>query len=272
MAKRLNAIIFGFVLFFGVAQLSSPFVGSALCQDQMPDDTGLFNYHTSPRYRESESHPLRTAAYVLHPVGWIAREAVYRPLSALFGSTRFTRSFFGFREPFDYRRPECFSGDDTVPDCRSLSPFNYESPVTSDVASDVGSMDTHDSQVFFPDINFDFDKRTLNALGKGKVKVLASMLSSKPNITVVLEGHADYKGSDAYNQKLGMDRAEAVRMELENLGVSGARLSTVSFGETQPLIDEDSDWARAVNRRVSVKPEGSSEKKGQLTWTPAYDN
>ena len=53
-----------------------------------------------------------------------------------------------------------------------------------------------------------------------------------------------------------MDRAEAVRQELVNLGVPAERLSTVTFGKSQPIYSEQEDWARAVNRRVEVNPGG----------------
>lgn len=63
-------------------------------------------------------------------------------------------------------------------------------------------------QVFFPNVNFDFDKRTLNGLGMGQAKQVAELLKgSSADMKIVLQGHTDYKGSDAYNMKLtfGMD-------------------------------------------------------------------
>lgn len=220
----------------------------ASAQDVLPADNGLAEYHTAPRYRESESHPLRVAAYILHPIGWVAREAIFRPLSYFASSTETRRSVMGFREPFDYRQPECFSADDSVPDCRSVSPFNYESLPTE--AEDVAPIESR--QVYFPNVNFDFDKRTLNALGKGRVRQIATLLGEDTSVHVVLQGHADFIGSEQYNEKLGLDRAEAVKKELIALGIAPERLSTVTFGETQPVFPEKEDWARAVNRRVET--------------------
>lgn len=235
--------------------LSSILSISAHAQEQLPEDNGLTSYHSSPRYRESESHPLRILGYVLHPVGWLAREVVFRPISYFASSTEVTRSVFGFREPFDYRKPECFSADDSTPDCRSVLPFNYETssaiPEEGEISDAIAAVDSG-RHVYFPDVNFDFNKRTLSSLGKGRTKQIAEMLKGDNNVTVVLQGHTDYKGSDAYNQKLGMDRAEAVKGELVALGVNPDRLSTVSFGESRPAVNEDSDWARAVNRRVET--------------------
>lgn len=224
-------------------------------QDVLPADNGLETYHTAPRYRESESHPLRVLAYIVHPFGWAARELIFRPLSFFASSSETTRSVMGYREPFDYRQPECFSADDSVPDCRSVQPFNYANQAGNE--DDTGSLDSG-RQVYFPNVNFDFNKRTLNQLGKGRVKQISQMLNDSPNLKVVLQGHTDYKGSDKYNEKLGLDRAESVRQELIGLGVGADRLSTVTFGETQPVYNEDTDWARAVNRRVEVQSEGQA--------------
>ena len=224
---------------------------NAEAQDIMPRDNGIFSYHTSPRYRESESHPLRTLAYVLHPIGWVMREGFYRPFSSFAGSTRFTRSFFGYREPFDYREPECFFDSDKVPNCKDVSPFNSigKNDADTEGESKDGALNS-ERQVYFPDIAFDFNKHTLNQLGKARVRQVAQLLSTVPNLKVVVEGHTDYIGSDEYNLKLGQRRADTVMKELTDLGTDAARLSPVSLGEGKPLFTEEEDWARAANRRV----------------------
>ena len=228
---------------------------SVFAQEALPVDNGIATYHSHPRYRESESHPLRLASYILHPIGWVAREVIFRPISYLASSTETTRSVFGYREPFDYRTPECFSSDDSAPDCRAVMPFNYENVSNPSLvpSGEEGSLAVNgERQVFFPDVNFDFDKRSLNDLGKGRARQVAQLLNKLPGLRVVLQGHADYIGSDSYNEKLGMDRAEALRQELVQLGVTPDRLSTVTFGKSQPVFSEQEDWARAVNRRVEV--------------------
>jgi len=240
--------VFGILLFAMLSLVTLQDIVSA--QDLLPYDNGLASYHTAPRYRESESHPLRILAYVVHPIGWVAREVIFRPLSYFASSTEVTRSVMGYREPYDYRQPECFSADDSVPDCRALPPFNYES---APAATDTGSLNKETvREVYFPDVNFDFNARKLNDLGRGQVHRLKDMLDKNPNMKVVLEGHTDFKGSDKYNEKLGMDRSEAVKTELASLGLSAERLSSVTFGESRPLYSDETDWARAVNRRVQV--------------------
>lgn len=240
-------------LFVSFMTFGAPAVGVA--QDSLPVDNGLATYHTSPRYRASEEHPLRIVGYLFHPIGWVAREVFTRPLSYFASSSETRRSVMGYREPYDFRQPECFSSDDSVPDCRSITPFDYDRGAdlgSVDSGGDEGSLVAGRSEVYFPDVNFDFDKRTLNDLGRGRAHQLAGLLKNHSSMHVVLQGHTDYKGSDEYNQKLGMDRSEAVRAELIALGVPAERLSSVTFGESQPIFTEEENWARAVNRRVEV--------------------
>lgn len=221
-------------------------------EEYLPQDNGA-TYHNLPRYRASEEHPLRWAAYAAHPVGWIARELVVRPLNYLVASTRFTRSFFGFREQGDYRQPFCFSGDNAIPDCRSIPPYNY--------LGNSRAVEATQQQVLFPDVNFDFDVRSLNESGKAKAKDIADLLAKEGALVVVLEGHTDNVGSDAYNNTLGLDRAEAVRKELVALGVAPERLSTVTFGETRPKVNEETPVAHAANRRVEVHQDSGTPQQ-----------
>lgn len=228
------------------------FNSSALfAQDILPMDHTDSDYHPSPRYRESESHPLRIVAYALHPIGWAARELIFRPLSYFASSTPETRAIMGYREPFDFRQPSCFSANQDTPDCHRIRPFDYNANVGKIVE---GESDGGQRQaLYFPDANFDFDKRTLNAAGKEKARQAAEILKREGFLKVVLEGNTDSRGSEAYNQKLGLDRAEAVKRELVAQGIPVDTLSTVSFGETRPLFTEKEEWAYAANRRVHVR-------------------
>ncbi|MCB0319474.1 MAG: OmpA family protein [Bdellovibrionales bacterium] len=251
---------------FGVLSVGAPL---AEAQDQLPRDNGLATYHTAPHYRESESHPLRIVSYVLHPIGWLAREVLFRPFSYFASSSETRRSVLGYRDPFDYRRPECFSSDQSAPDCRSIIPFNYDagSPEATEEIVDDGSQVVR--QVYFPDVNFDFDKGSLNDLGKGRAYQIAELLGREPSLRVVLEGHTDFIGTEDYNEKLGMRRAEAVRSELLALGVSPERLSSVTFGKSQPALSQETDWARAVNRRVEVHLDNAAPAAGDVAEMPA---
>ncbi len=221
-------------------------------QEKLPDDRTLTNYHLAPRYRESESHPLRILAYVFHPIGWAFKEVIFRPLSYFASSTEETRTIMGFRDPYDYRQPTCFFNTDKIPDCHKLAPLRNASLPA--LAGEAGELEAGGLKaVYFSDVNFDFNQRQLNALGKAKARTVADTLKQHGAVKVVLQGHADSRGSAQYNEKLGMDRADAVRKELVALGVNNDRLSTVSFGESKPLFTEQDEWAYAANRRVEVQ-------------------
>lgn len=237
-----------------LAAFTSFTVGTvAIAQDILPTDHTDSDYHPSPRYRESESHPLRVIAYALHPIGWVARELIFRPLSYFASSTPETRAIMGYREPYDFRKPSCFSSNQDTPDCRQIKPFDYDSNVGKVVQGD-GEV-SQQQALYFPDTNFDFNKRSLNAAGKEKVRVAAEILKREGYLKVVLEGHADSRGSEKYNERLGLDRADAVKTELVAQGIPVDTLSTVSFGETRPLFTEKEEWAYTANRRVHVRVE-----------------
>ena len=78
----------------GALSFGTFFGGTAIAQDLLPADNGIYTYHESPRWRESEEHPLRLLAYSTHWMGWVMRESLFRPLSYFMSSSEFTRSFF----------------------------------------------------------------------------------------------------------------------------------------------------------------------------------
>ncbi|MBI2360164.1 MAG: OmpA family protein [Deltaproteobacteria bacterium] len=108
-------------------------------------------------------------------------------------------------------------------------------------------------RVVFSEIAFQFDSAELTDLGKGQAYLAAQKLKENREMIVVIEGHADYVGSEEYNHKLGLRRAQTVINELAELGVDPARMSAATLGESRPLIGLETDWARAVNRRVEFR-------------------
>ena len=111
-----------------------------------------------------------------------------------------------------------------------------------------------------PDINldgfslkFDTDKAELSERVQEELAEIYTILSSNPTVSVVVEGHADETGSEGYNQKLSEKRATAAAEYLIQLGVSADRLSTVGYGETSPLTENNTSEGRAANRRVEFK-------------------
>ena len=109
------------------------------------------------------------------------------------------------------------------------------------------------------DTFFDFDKSVLKPEGKAKLDLLVSKLTTVNLEVVVVVGHTDYIGSDAYNMKLGARRAEAVKAYLVSKGVENKRVFTDSKGERQPIASNHTPAGRAKNRRVEIEVVGTQK-------------
>lgn len=102
-------------------------------------------------------------------------------------------------------------------------------------------------------VNFDFDKATLTVNAKTILDNVAEELSAYPEIKVEVSGHTDAKGSDEYNQKLSARRAVSVRKYLETKGIAGTRMTSVGYGESKPVADNETEEGRELNRRVELR-------------------
>ena len=100
-------------------------------------------------------------------------------------------------------------------------------------------------------VYFDFDNATLDYQAQELLKQKAMWLRDYPEANVVIEGHCDERGTNAYNLALGERRAESAKAFLVNLGISDARLTTISYGEEKPLDMGQNEEAWAKNRRAA---------------------
>lgn len=100
-------------------------------------------------------------------------------------------------------------------------------------------------------IYFDFDDSTLDYQAQELLKQKAMWLRDNPDANVVIEGHCDERGTNAYNLSLGERRAESAKMFLVNLGISDMRLTTISYGEEKPVDMGQTEEAWAKNRRAA---------------------
>lgn len=110
---------------------------------------------------------------------------------------------------------------------------------------------------FSADAFFDFDKSVLKPEGKAKLDDLASKVKGINLEVVIAVGHTDSVGSDAYNQKLSVRRAEAVKAYLVSKGIEKNRVYTEGKGEKQPIADNKTKEGRAKNRRVEIEVVGT---------------
>jgi peptidoglycan-associated lipoprotein len=102
-------------------------------------------------------------------------------------------------------------------------------------------------------VYFDFDRWNLRDDARRALRSNAELLQTNPAWGVVtVAGHCDERGSEEYNLALGDRRADAVKRYLVDLGVSSARLHTVSFGESRPAVPGEGEPAWSRNRRAEL--------------------
>ncbi|HMT58723.1 MAG TPA: OmpA family protein [Thauera sp.] len=111
------------------------------------------------------------------------------------------------------------------------------------------------------DAFFDFDKSVLKPEGRAKLDDLVSKIQGINLEVIIAVGHTDSVGSDAYNQKLSVRRAEAVKAYLISKGIERNRIYTEGKGEKQPVADNRTAEGRAKNRRVEVEVVGTRAAK-----------
>ena len=114
---------------------------------------------------------------------------------------------------------------------------------------------------FAADALFDFDKAVLKPDAQAKLTDLVEKTKGVALEVVIAVGHADMIGSDGYNQKLSIRRAEAVKDFLTSKGIEKNRVYTEGKGEKSPVADNKTAAGRAKNRRVEVEVVGTRPKK-----------
>ncbi len=100
------------------------------------------------------------------------------------------------------------------------------------------------------DIHFDFDRATVRPEDARILDGNARWLAAHPGARVLIEGHADERGTNEYNLALGETRAKATRDQLVARGVAPARITLVSYGEERPLCRTATETCWAQNRRA----------------------
>jgi len=99
-------------------------------------------------------------------------------------------------------------------------------------------------------IYFDFDRSDIRSDQRTVLADNAKSIESESEITVLIEGHCDERGTNEYNMALGQRRADSVKRYMVNYGIEAARLSTVTYGEERPVDYGHDEEAWSKNRRV----------------------
>jgi len=100
------------------------------------------------------------------------------------------------------------------------------------------------------DVLFAFDSAEIRPEFTSELDAVAAVLKANPGLKVEVQGHTDSVGSEAYNKKLSLRRAQAVVNYLVSKGVDPARLKAEGYGSSMPIASNDTPEGRAKNRRV----------------------
>ena len=133
-----------------------------------------------------------------------------------------------------------------------VAPTPAPAPAPAPVASKV---------TYAADAFFDFDKAVLKPEGKAKLDDLAGKVKGINLEVIIAVGHTDSVGTDAYNQKLSVQRSEAVKAYLVSAGIEKSRVYTEGKGELQPVADNKTAEGRSKNRRVEIEVVGTRTNK-----------
>ncbi|KAB2871516.1 MAG: OmpA family protein, partial [Burkholderiaceae bacterium] len=120
---------------------------------------------------------------------------------------------------------------------------------------------TSEKVTFAADAFFDFNKATLKPEARAKLDDLVAKTAGVNLEVIIAVGHTDNVGSDAYNQKLSVARAESVKAYLVSKGIEKNRVYTEGKGKKQPVADNKTAEGRAKNRRVEIEVVGTRTRR-----------
>lgn len=105
-------------------------------------------------------------------------------------------------------------------------------------------------------VYFDFDKSFIRDDAKAVMKADAAWMKAHPKAKIRIEGNCDERGTKEYNQALGQRRASSAKKYLTDLGISGKRISLISYGKEKPACQESTEDCWQKNRRADFVTEG----------------
>ncbi len=148
-----------------------------------------------------------------------------------------------------------------APTPRAAAPAPAPAPAPTPAPAPVPAAPVSEKVTFAADAFFDFDKAELKADGRAKLDDLVSKMAGVNLEVIIAVGHTDSIGTEAYNQKLSVRRAETVKNYLASKGVERNRIYTEGKGEKQPVADNKTREGRAENRRVEIEVVGTRTRR-----------
>jgi peptidoglycan-associated lipoprotein len=125
--------------------------------------------------------------------------------------------------------------------------------MTSAASADVSSEQSAEMAALaaaLSDVYFDYNRSSIRKEGRAKLKANARLLMEKQDWKLLITGHCDERGSQAYNLVLGERRAQSVKRYLTHLGVQPAKIQVASYGKEKPFCSEQSEDCWQKNRRA----------------------
>jgi outer membrane protein OmpA-like peptidoglycan-associated protein len=110
-------------------------------------------------------------------------------------------------------------------------------------------------------ILFETGKSNLQPAAKANIEKLSKILNKYDDTNILIEGHTDSVGTDEFNQKLSESRATSVASYTKGQGVAASRITTVGYGESQPVASNSTAEGRKLNRRVEIAIFANEELK-----------
>jgi OOP family OmpA-OmpF porin len=145
--------------------------------------------------------------------------------------------------------PTCDGALQPVAPAKAITPVPSAKPAPAKTVATV-------KVTYLSNTLFDFDRSTIKPAGKQALDQLVAKLKTMTVEIAIAVGHTDSVGTDAYNLRLGMRRAEAVKQYLVSQGLEAGRIYSDTKGETQPVATNKTSAGRAENRRVVIEVYG----------------
>jgi OOP family OmpA-OmpF porin len=224
--KRILFIIFLFASQFTYAQQPEATTTEALVNVSVTD------FKSKPRASETILFESKKTKKIFETVSDLqGKSSLLLPKGDLY-----TVKYKGFMDKLDY-------DSITIPPDKGL----FTMTIKIQIEQEAGKTYTLEN-VFFDTGKSTFRPESYNALDE-----LTEAMKSKPSLVIEISGHTDNVGTPASNLKLSGERAGAVKTYLAKKGIALVRVTTVGYGDTQPVADNDSETGRQKNRRTEVK-------------------